>query len=58
MPDAAQPGEMLISIASTAEGIVTDLTIQAPALGETVSYRLLGTSNEPFLLGVPSPLSE
>lgn len=54
VPDAAGPGEILITVAGSQDGIVTSLTIEAPSLGGVVRYTLLGASNDRLVIGIPS----
>ncbi len=58
VPDTARPGMILVSIVSSADGVVTSLTIDAPGIGESVSYRLEGASTEPLTIDVPTTVIE
>jgi hypothetical protein len=58
IPDIAGPGMILVSIVSSADGVVTALTIDAPGIGELVSYHLEGASTEALSIGVPPAVIE
>jgi hypothetical protein len=58
VPDIASPGMILVSVVSSTDGVVTALTIDAPGIGESVSYRLEGASTAPLTIGVPTAVVE
>jgi hypothetical protein len=47
-----------VSIVTSTDGVVTSLTIDAPGIGESVSYRLEGAATEPLTIGVPATAAE
>ena len=58
VPDTALPGMILVSIVSDDDGVVTSLTIDAPGIGESVSYRLEAGATEPVTIGIPASITE
>ena len=58
VPDMALPGMILVSITSNDDGVVTSLTIDAPGIGESVSYRLEVGATGPVTIGIPTSITE
>lgn len=58
VPDMALPGMILVSIASNDDSVVTSLTIDAPGISESVSYRLETPSTGPVTIGIPTSITE
>ena len=58
VPDRALPGMILVSITGNDDGVVTSLTIDAPGIGESVSYRLEEGATGPVTIGIPTSITE
>lgn len=53
VPDTAALGMILVTVTTSSDGVVTFLSIDAPGLGETVNYRLLGASTDTLVIPAP-----
>ena len=58
VPDMTLPGMVVVSITSNDDGVVTSLTIDAPGIGESVSYRLKVGATGPVTIGIPTSITE
>ncbi len=57
VPESPRSGVILVTFAGSSEGIVTSLTIDAPSIGERVSYTLAGASMEPLTIASPTNIA-
>ena len=58
VPDMALLGMILVTITSNDDGVVASLTIDAPGIGESVSYRLKVGATGPVTIGIPTSITE
>ena len=58
VPDMALLGMILVTITSNDDGVVASLTIDAPGIGESVSYRLEEGATGPVTIEIPTSITE